>query len=184
MTSPSLATRGASYDAVGQTRPEDEEWWPTCTGYRVYDRTVRIGDGDALWDATRSAVLTWAVKTRSGFTIAGPDAQARVRIGDRYWVVAHVGPITVREPVQVVAVVDAPDRCGFAYGTLDGHPVAGEEAFIVHRAGDGSVWLTLRSLTRASCGRWRVVFPALLVAQRWYRRRYLQALTTTEGQVD
>jgi uncharacterized protein (UPF0548 family) len=48
----------------------------------------------------------------------------------------------------------------------------------VHRSPDGAVWLTLRSLTRASRGRWRLAFPALLIAQRWYRFRYLRALRT------
>jgi uncharacterized protein (UPF0548 family) len=75
-----------------------------------------------------------------------------------------------------VAVVQQPDRCGFAYGTLEGHPVSGEEAFIVSRTPDGQVLLTLRSVTRASPGRWRPMFPLILVAQRWYRRRYLRAL--------
>jgi hypothetical protein len=37
------------------------------------------------------------------------------------------------------------------------------------------VSLTLRSLTRPAPGRWRPVFPLLLVAQRLYRRRYLRA---------
>jgi uncharacterized protein (UPF0548 family) len=35
--------------------------------------------------------------------------------------------------VRVVAVADEPDRCGFAYGTLPGHAVCGEEAFVVAR---------------------------------------------------
>ncbi|MEH3078354.1 MAG: DUF1990 family protein [Quadrisphaera sp.] len=83
----------------------------------------------------------------------------------------------MREPVRVVAVVDTDDRRGFAYGTLRGHPVSGEEAFVVHRDPEGRVHLTLRSLTRpAPSGPWRLVFPALLVAQRVYRRRYQQAL--------
>jgi uncharacterized protein (UPF0548 family) len=60
--------------------------------------------------------------------------------------------------------------------SLDGRPVSGEEAFIVHRGDDGRVELTLRSLTRPASGRWRAAFPALLIAQRWYRRRYLAAL--------
>jgi uncharacterized protein (UPF0548 family) len=78
----------------------------------------------------------------------------------------------------VVAVVNQPTRCGFSYGTLDGHPVSGEEAFIVHRGPDGEVWLTLRSLTHASRGRWQWAFPILLIAQKCYRRRYRQALKT------
>ena len=82
----------------------------------------------------------------------------------------------MREPARVVAVVDEPARCGFAYGTLDGHPVSGEESFVVHRSPDGSVWLTLRSLTRPAPGRWRLAFPAILIAQRCYRSRYLRAL--------
>ena len=96
--------------------------------------------------------------------------------GADYRLTARVGPVTVREPVRVVAVVDEPARCGFTYGTLAGHPVSGEEAFIVHRAPDGRVWFTLRSLTRPARGLWRVAFPALLVAQAGYRRRYLRAL--------
>ena len=103
--------------------------------------------------------------------VDGGDARA----GGRYTLVAHVGPVTVREPVAVVQVVREPDRCGFSYGTLHGHPVSGEEAFIAHRTADGRVWITVRSVTRPARGRWRWAFPALLVAQRIYRRRYLRA---------
>lgn len=37
-------------------------------------------------------------------------------------------------PARVVYLVDDPDRVGFAYGTLPGHPESGEEAFLVVRA--------------------------------------------------
>jgi uncharacterized protein (UPF0548 family) len=76
----------------------------------------------------------------------------------------------------VVAVVDQPTRYGFAYGTLEGHPVSGEEAFVVHRHSNGEVRLTLRSLTRAPRGLWGYAIPALLVAQKIYRPRYQLAL--------
>jgi uncharacterized protein (UPF0548 family) len=172
-----LRTRSASYDAVGATRPDDERWTARPRGYRAYERTVRIGEGQQRWDASSAALLAWGVKTRSGFTVEPPPSAERVRVDDHFWLVAHLGPFRVREPVRVVAVVDRPDRRGFVYGTLDGHPVAGEEAFVVHRTPDGGVWLTLRSLTRPPSGAWRLAFPGALVAQRWYRRRYLLALT-------
>ena len=76
----------------------------------------------------------------------------------------------------VVAVVDRSVRQGFAYGTLAGHPVSGEEAFVLHRDGDGTVVFTLRSLTRPGLGSWRWAFPGILVARRWYRGRYLRSL--------
>ena len=172
-----LPGRQLSYPDVTATRPADERWLPP-EGYRVHEQTVRIGSGSAAWEAASAALLEWGVKTRSGFTVEPAcGGGVRVQQGANFRLIAAVGPLRIREPVRIVAVVDRPDRCGFAYGTLDGHPVCGEEAFVVHRTPEGEVDLTLRSLTRpAPRGAWRTVFPALLVAQRIYRRRYLRAL--------
>jgi uncharacterized protein (UPF0548 family) len=161
---------------AGSTRPAEAGWDPP-PGWRGYQRTVVTGSGAAHWAVVSAEVLEWGVKTRSGFAVEPAAGQGRrVTVGAEPQLVVPVGPFTVREPVRVVDVVTAPDRCGFAYGTLPGHPVSGEEAFVVHRAPDGTVSLTLRSLTRSAPGPWRPVFPALLVAQRWYRRRYLRVL--------
>ena len=122
--------------------------------------------------------MQWQVKTRSGFSVDPPVDAALDR---RYWVRATIGPISVREPVVVVATVSEPDRRGFAYGTLVGHPVSGEEAFIVRRDAEG-VHLTLRSVTRPGGGWWRVGFGVALLAQRWYRRRYLRSLQAGPAQ--
>ena len=172
-----LAARDLTYAPAGATCPADDRWTSPPPGYRNYERTVRIGQGPTDWEAAATAILTWGVKTRSGFAIeAGPGVGSRVEAGANYWLVASLGPFAVREPARIVAVVDEPARCGFAYGTLDGHPVSGEESFVVHRTPDGVVWLTLRSLTSPAPGGWRLAFPAILVAQRWYRFRYLRAL--------
>jgi uncharacterized protein (UPF0548 family) len=159
---------------AGSTRPAEADWTPS-PGWRGYERTAVTGSGAAHWAAVSAEVLEWGVKTRSGFAVDPGGGSRRVALDAEPWLVVPVGPFTVREPVRVVAVVTGPDRCGFAYGTLPGHPVSGEEAFVVSRAPDGTVSLTLRSLTRPSPGVWRPLFPALLVAQRWYRRRYLRA---------
>ncbi len=166
-----------NYDVVGATEPAEPNWSTRPQdGYRDFERTVRIGEGDAFWANASSALLRWGVKTNSGFTV-DPQPAAAVQAGERYRITAHLGFFRVHEPVAVVAVVDAPDRRGFAYGTAHGHPVSGEEAFVLHREPDGSVHLTLRSLTRAPQGRWRLVFPAALLLQPVYRRRYARALT-------
>lgn len=171
-----LAQRALSYDVVGGTAPAAEQWGRPDR-WRAYEHTVRIGAGPELWDAASSAVLSWGVKTRSGFAVDPPlEAGRRARQGERYWLVARLGPLRVREPVEIVTMISTHDRAALAYGTLEGHPVSGEEAFIVHRDGDGIVSLTLRSLTRAGQGLWRGLFPLILIAQRVYRRRYLRAL--------
>jgi uncharacterized protein (UPF0548 family) len=151
-------------------------------GYRAYERTKFVGNGAEVWDFASAEVLRWGVKTRSGFSVEACGLSAMgadrpvVVAGDRYWLVARLGPLRVREPVLVVAVVDERDRKGFAYGTLAGHPVSGEEAFVVDRHADGSVWFTIRSLTGPASGPWWAAYPAALLAQRWYRRRYFRAL--------
>ena len=91
-------------------------------------------------------------------------------------VTAALFGVKVVEPVEVVAVVDTPDRVGFSYRTLPGHPVSGEEAFIVHRVGD-EVHVSIRSLTRAAPQQpWHALFALLMLVQRLVRRRYLRAL--------
>ncbi|MGW8888567.1 DUF1990 family protein [Streptomyces sp. NPDC055749] len=167
-----------TYAPAGATCPGEGRWVTEVAGHRRYERTVVIGHGDRDWRAASEAVLRWGVKRRSGFRVTPlGGAGERVAEGGEYRITAGWGPFVVHEPVLVVAVVDTPDRCGFAYGTLPGHPVSGEEAFVVSRSPDGRVSLTLRSLTsRAPRGVWRRAFPVLLVAQRVYRRRYLRAL--------
>jgi uncharacterized protein (UPF0548 family) len=161
------------------TRPADPQWRGPDGGFRRWERSAELGRGDEAWRWASREVLRWGIKTRSGFTVAPGDSVSvgdRVTAGDRPVIMAHPFGFAVREPVEVVEVVEAPDRVGYAYRTLPGHPVSGEEAFIVHRHGD-AVILTVRSLTRASSrGGWRAAYPALLVAQRVARRRYFRAL--------
>ena len=168
---------GLTYGTPGATLPQEPLWQEAPPGFRRFERTVVIGRGEGAWATARDAVTRWEVKRRSGFAVAPADGGGTgVRAGGRYLVTAGLGRFVVREPVEVVAVVDTGNRCGFAYGTRRGHPVSGEEAFVVHRDDDGRVHLTLRSLTRAApAAPWRFLFPLLLLAQRCVRRRYLRA---------
>ena len=155
------------------TRPADPVWSAGVADHRRSEITVPIGNGDQDFARAAHDVLRWAVKTRSGFSVS---TEAPVETGQRLVVTATVAGVTVHEPVEVVDVVREPDRVGFAYRALPGHPVRGEEAFVVHRDGD-AVLLTIRSLTRpAPRGRWRAAFPLLLISQRVARARYARAL--------
>ena len=87
----------------------------------------------------------------------------------------HLGPVTA--PCRVVYVVDEPDRRGFAYGTLTGHPESGEELFTVrhdrrHRRGvcRGDGVLPARHLVEQA-GR-----PLTWLGQQLITRRYLRAV--------
>lgn len=168
---------GHLLDVLGlraSTQPTAAQWLQG--GEHEFARSeisVVVGRGDAVWRRASRDVLGWAVKTRSGFAVDDP---ARLSAGDVRLVTARVAGITIREPIEVVEVVDTPSRVGFSYRTLPGHPVRGEEAFVVDRDGD-VVRLTIRSLTApAASGPWRLLYPLLRIAQVVARRRYLRAL--------
>ncbi|MGK3953305.1 DUF1990 family protein [Microbacterium sp. I2] len=155
------------------THPGDPVWREEGRGFRRWQKTTVLGRGDDVWRWAAAEVLRWGVKTRSGFSVTPATV---VTQGSRPIILAHPFGLSVREPVEVVEVIDTSDRVGFAYRTLAGHPVSGEEAFVVHRDGD-LVLLTIRSLTRPASGLpWRALYPALLVAQSVARRRYVRAL--------
>ncbi|NYJ30542.1 uncharacterized protein (UPF0548 family) [Galbitalea soli] len=117
----------------------------------------------------------------SGDALFGPDGTPFLRPGDTAMLRIPFGPFRVGAPVRVVLVIDEPARKGFAYGTLKGHPVSGEEAWVVEKADDGSIWMTIRSFSRPASGWWRLVYPALRLSQEAYTRRYERALAGPIG---
>lgn len=139
--------------------------------------TAVIGTGAETWTRATRDLLRWRVKTASGFRV---DDDRPVTAGRRVTVTVRLLGFVVLEPVEVVAVVTEPDRVGFSYRTLPGHPLCGEEAFVLERSGD-EVRLTIRSLTRRAPEQpWRALHPVLRIAQRIVRRRYLRALVVPE----
>ncbi|MGO0605461.1 DUF1990 family protein [Brevibacterium linens] len=100
----------------------------------------------------------------------------RVEPGQEPTIRVRLGPFRLPEPSRVIDVVDTEDRCGFTYGTKPGHPITGEESFILVRTADDRVFLVLRSVSRAGLGIWRLGEPFVRLAQIVYRRRYGRAL--------
>jgi uncharacterized protein (UPF0548 family) len=151
--------RGAGMRIQRLSTPDDV----AATGYRPVEFAP---DGEPIEPAERELDAEYAatgdLMAHSGETVV--------------LTVPVVGAFGIAAPVRVVYVIDEPDRVGFAYGTLPGHPESGEEVFEVSRTEDGSVWLTIRAFSRPSQWWWWAVYPALRVAQYVFTRRYLRAL--------
>lgn len=171
------ARRTLTYDDVGATRRDDLAADPP-RGFRVLEREARLGDGDSVWRRARHGVLNWQVQERSGFVLRGPQGAPTkpIRVDDVVTLGIRFAGTRYRFPAKVVYVVDEPDRAGFAYGTLRGHAESGEEAFLVERRADDSVWIVIRAFSRPAGLRWRLVDPVLRQVQAHYTRRYLRAL--------
>jgi uncharacterized protein (UPF0548 family) len=119
--------------------------------------------------------------TTSGESVYSPSGTELVRPGDTAVLLLGWRGLSFRIPVRVVYVVDDPNRRGFAYGTLKGHPKRGEKAFVVERRDDDSVWLVIRAFSRPANLLWRVGYPALRLMQAVFTSRYEHSLTRPLG---
>ncbi|MFI7386934.1 DUF1990 family protein [Streptomyces sp. NPDC049813] len=154
-----------TYEEVGATLAEGE----LPPGYAHLDRRVRLGSGPRCFERAGAAVLAWGAQRGAGLRVApGDDAREGADVELRL--------LWLRIPCRVVRVVRDASRTGFAYGTLPGHPECGEEAFLVTRDADGTVWFRIRAFSRP--GRWytRLAGPVARFAQEWATRRYLRAV--------
>lgn len=143
-------------------------------GYHHLHHRARLGSGRALFERSADAVVGWQLHHRAGVHPAPGTPPARV--GLDVDLTTRVGPLVVRAPCRVVAVVDDPDRRGFAYGTLTGHPEQGEEAFVVTLDDHGTVRLEIVAFSRPASWYARLGGPLTRAAQRAATRRYLSAL--------
>jgi uncharacterized protein (UPF0548 family) len=155
-----------TYGDVGATRAN-----LPSSGYRILRKSVQLPD-TLGFDLARRDLLGWQVQSRAGIGVTASgnvaaDVVVDLRIGVRR--------IALRAPCRVVYVIDEPDRCGFAYGTLPGHPESGEESFVLHRSPTGSVTFAVTAFSRPASPLSRLAGPIGHGIQDWMTARYLQA---------
>ncbi len=143
-------------------------------GYRHSDVCVRVGKGWDTFDLAADAVMTWQVQRGAGLDVTASAESAAV--GVVAIVRLGIGPIGVDGPNRVVAVVDEPHRRGYAYGTLEGHPEKGEQAFLVEIDDDETVTFTVRAFTRVASVLAFLGGPLNAKVQDQIAERYLMAL--------
>ena len=159
-----VETPELTYREVGATRDAE-----LPAGYGHVFRDVRIGSGRAAFDRAADGLLDWQMHRRAGLTVARDTARAAP--GVDVTLRALVLPI----PCRVVYTIDEPNRRGFAYGTLPGHPERGEEAFIVELTGE-AVHFHVRAFSRPASLLARAGGPLTRLAQQYATSRYVSAM--------
>lgn len=154
------------YPGVGATTKGPEHW---PEGFRRLRVSTQVGFGEAEFAVAADAVMTWRLHRTAGVRFetdavrAAPGVEVVVGLG--------VGALRLRAPCRVVWTVEEERRAGWAYGTLPGHPVQGEEAFVVVQDEDGTVRLEVLAFSLPSTWYTAAAGPLLPVFQRWYARR-------------
>lgn len=154
-----------TYAPVGATRTGE-----LPPGYRHLFYRTPLGSGAEIYRRAGEAVLTFRMHRATGARVraSGPRAEpgTRVTIG--------LGP--VRAPCEVVWTVGDERRTGFGYGTVAGHPAAGEEAFLVEHDERDRVWFTVTAYSRPAGRLMRLGGPVAVVFQHLYARLCGRAL--------
>lgn len=160
-----LAGRRLTYSEVGATASQMPD------GYRHVAATKRIGTGRTRFEQASAAVLRYGMLRGAGVRVTASTPVARAGTD----VLGHLGPFLA--PCRVVYVLDEPNRCGFAYGSLPGHAVRGEELFAVrYDPADGGVYAEVAAFSRPATWWARLGSPVLRLAQTVVTRRYLDAV--------
>ncbi|MCB0531380.1 MAG: DUF1990 domain-containing protein [Lewinellaceae bacterium] len=137
---------------------------------------VCIGRGAVDFERAKMAIRAWQMFP-AGWTKILPE-NAPLEPGTTVAMYAQFLGFWWRNACRIVYVVDAPDRFGFAYGTLPGHVESGEELFLVELQSDGTVWYVLRAFSRPRHWVARFGYPLVRLLQARFRRdsaRQMQA---------
>jgi uncharacterized protein (UPF0548 family) len=163
------AAADLTYEAVGVTLGEAR-----LPGHRTDRYEAELGQGAEVFDRAVAGLRAWAAHRGAGVRVEPADAP--LSEGTTVVLVIRRGPASVLAACRVVAVVDEPDRFGFAYGTLPLHPESGEEAFLVERGPDDRVRFRVVAVSRPASPLARLGAPVARLVQRRVTLGYLDGL--------
>jgi uncharacterized protein (UPF0548 family) len=160
-----------SYPEVGATRGE----FPGGYHSDHYAIDLDVGGGPASGAFARGVegLRRWQVQRGAGARVVPADAE--VVAGQTILVALSFPLMTLVAPCRVVYLTDEPNRFGYAYGTLAGHPERGEESFHVVRTEAGTRF-EISAFSRPAHPLARAGAPAGRYLQRRVTNRYLRAL--------
>jgi uncharacterized protein (UPF0548 family) len=143
-------------------------------GYHHERVSIVLGDGDAVFARAAAGIRAWCAPAGAGIEIEPADAP--ITVGTTVALVIRMGPAHVLAACRIVAVVDEPDRYGFAYGTLPSHPEEGEESFVVARDTSGAVRFDIVAFSRPHDWVTKLGSPVARRVQTRTSRRYLEGM--------
>ncbi|QDT43718.1 hypothetical protein Pan241w_38200 [Gimesia alba] len=147
-------------------------------GYQIDHNRICLGQGKALYEQAKQALVDWQHYRFDWLTLHRPDAAPEP--GQTVAALAHVLGIWVLNACRVVYVVEETEplsRFAFAYGTLPDHAETGEERFQVEwHADDDRVWYDLYAFSRPGQLLSKMAYPYVRSKQKQFARESLLAM--------
>jgi len=161
-----------SYPEIGASRLVVPE------GYSADHNRLKLGEGRETFAKAVEALKHWKMFEMDWIEIVPRDAP--IMKGSCVAItVRHFGfwSLNISRIVYVIEEHGAPERFGFAYGTLPGHVEQGEERFSVeYHPADNSVWYDLSAFSRPRHILARLGYPISRHLQKRFARDSLKAM--------
>jgi uncharacterized protein (UPF0548 family) len=170
-----LAAREAmplSYSEVGATRLTPP------AGYRINHMRALLGKGQDVHRRAVSALVSWRLLTVAGLEIfpSQPPMQPETNVALLSRHFRRLGGLWSLDFCRVIYLLEAQpenggkiERTGFAYGTLPGHAVRGEEIFSIEWHVDtNEVWYDIFSFSLPANVLIRLAGPLARAAQKQF----------------
>lgn len=144
------------------------------TGYHHVRAERVVGHGRDSFERACDDLFAGRVQRRAGAEVH--MSEVPIRLGSRLQMRLRLGPLAFNAPCVVVWADRGARHCGFAYGTLAGHPERGEERFELILEPSGEVVFRITAFSAPA--RWftRIGGPLGRLVQARMTRRYLDAL--------
>jgi uncharacterized protein (UPF0548 family) len=124
-------------------------------------------------EATRAA----SIEPQQDF---GPDGEPFLQPGDSVDQRIRVGGFQIHAPMRVIAVEEEPTTHVVIIGSLEGHPLAGEERFTVEIAEDETVFLHFRAIVHNEAWWAKLGAPFSRALRHRYYDRFMDALRSID----
>jgi uncharacterized protein (UPF0548 family) len=161
-----LESAAFTYSEIGATATV------TPSGFQAFTRNRRLNRRD--FQSAAEELLAWRVHERAGLTVAA--SSHHVTAGAVVKMTVGIKPLALHIPCRVVYLIEEPQRSGFAYGTLPGHPESGEELFLLEQNPDDSITFTIKAFSKPASALARAGGPITRWIQLAMTNRYLEAL--------
>jgi uncharacterized protein (UPF0548 family) len=147
-------------------------------GYVRDHNRVRLGEGQHTFDRACAALRHWAMFRVGWVEIRPPEAP--IAEGTIVGLLAQKLGVWSLFACRIVGVIEEHgpvEAFGFAYGTLPGHALSGEERFTVRwDRRDGSVWYEVLAFSRPARPAWWFAYPVLRRVQKRFAPDSLRAM--------
>lgn len=192
---------GLNYVALGATLSHEVLSFPP-EGFHSSEFRHRVGSGAHRFEVSGRTLMTWGALSGAGVEVSEVEAEridpaqiARdsvrgLRTGPMFlpdgrpWVTPGMTATLrlaiknheLRSPVKVLYVIDQPGRIGYVYGTRPGAPAHMEQLLLLEHLDDDSVWVTVRTMTKATAQKWALPMRIVRLREKALARRIMTAL--------